>query len=713
MSAKHVAGILGDYTTNDQSQQSVNARYGQTPSNNINIIKPSQNGIVSLLTPPSSDVEAEAQPSRLHHSRQPLHQSLLKDVQSPLDHVSREETIRKLLERKEMLEAYLKALAESSQLETSKSPDSPILQSAASTPQSESLHRKYRMVRKVTTVNRVRRNIHRLSRWYRRPAEQVAFVNTIQIGVCEEDVYQKSEGNDSDDADEEIVFKPFRSTLFKVEEHSTRDLKTSEGQALSKPKPTLEEQRSLLLQTIFAPLQLLPISNDKSTRKPSAKLKQNHVLTSNQLRDLRQKNATITENNPVRYPRGHVASPNIRLHSVDRDTSDAETTIGAVETTIVILAAPARPEILDRIEAVARSLQETFPLQAELLEPFIQDPRTGLSMVYDSAAGIDAGFTQVLWDNGVGTLGMDEATRKAIPSGNVHIFMDHSNVFLSLDATLRENPLPDLPRYKRKVLSLPVLSLILQRGRAVHPKGLHLAGSSPLMQSFDPAIKLGWECSILKRVPAGAVMQDLEQGAVDDDRPKHHRKGSKWHDKPTVRFDLSDSLGGNRSHSERVPPARQVLSATSDYETTSCSESEARARTNIRYANKDSSASTAPCLRVNNRPSAGKLRMKEQAVDELLHLKILQTILAHRGKRPGTIVLATGDARGGQYNEHGFLGCVREAIARGWQVELWAFKNGMSRSWADCARREGWLESGRFVVWELDNWIRELTQVVE
>jgi hypothetical protein len=106
-------------------------------------------------------------------------------------------------------------------------------------------------------------------------------------------------------------------------------------------------------------------------------------------------------------------------------------------------------------------------------------------------------------------------------------------------------------------------------------------------------------------------------------------------------------------------------------------------------------------------------RMKEQAVDELLHLKILQTILGGRGKRPGTIVLATGDARGGQYNEHGFLGCVREAIARGWNVELWAFQNGMSRSWVDCAKKEGWIKSGRFAVWNLDHWLRELTQVVE
>ncbi len=103
--------------------------------------------------------------------------------------------------------------------------------------------------------------------------------------------------------------------------------------------------------------------------------------------------------------------------------------------------------------------------------------------------------------------------------------------------------------------------------------------------------------------------------------------------------------------------------------------------------------------------------MREQAVDELLHLKILQTLLL--APYPGTIVLATGDAAASQYNSHGFVGCVREALKRGWRVELWAFRNGMSRSWVDTARREKWTEQGGFVLWALDNWLDELTELQE
>jgi len=73
----------------------------------------------------------------------------------------------------------------------------------------------------------------------------------------------------------------------------------------------------------------------------------------------------------------------------------------------------------------------------------------------------------------------------------------------------------------------------------------------------------------------------------------------------------------------------------------------------------------------------GSRRFKEQGVDEILHLKILQTLNAHtavRGK--SKIILATGDARGGQFNRDGFLGAVKEAMKRDWAVELWSFRAG-------------------------------------
>ena len=138
-------------------------------------------------------------------------------------------------------------------------------------------------------------------------------------------------------------------------------------------------------------------------------------------------------------------------------------------------------------------------------------------------------------------------------------------------------------------------------------------------------------------------------------------------------------------------------------------------------------------------PAPGLRRYKEQGVDEILTLKLLQTIYARdidtatapaltdvshnvlpngsspasakRTKAIGTIVLATGDARGGQFNAGGFLGAVRHAIKRGWAVELWSFTSGMSRAWRETAKREGW--DGRFRICAMDEWKEWLVDVNE
>ena len=62
----------------------------------------------------------------------------------------------------------------------------------------------------------------------------------------------------------------------------------------------------------------------------------------------------------------------------------------------------------------------------------------------------------------------------------------------------------------------------------------------------------------------------------------------------------------------------------------------------------------------------------EQAVDEILHLKILESLIDHSDK-PSTIVLATGDAAEAEYSG-GFLRMVERALEKGWMVELVSFK---------------------------------------
>lgn len=80
--------------------------------------------------------------------------------------------------------------------------------------------------------------------------------------------------------------------------------------------------------------------------------------------------------------------------------------------------------------------------------------------------------------------------------------------------------------------------------------------------------------------------------------------------------------------------------------------------------------------------SATRVRYREQGVDELLQLKLHQAIADIDVVPPNaTIVLATGDGNVGQFNEEGFLGCVRTALKKGWRVELYAWEGGLSRSW--------------------------------
>jgi hypothetical protein len=57
--------------------------------------------------------------------------------------------------------------------------------------------------------------------------------------------------------------------------------------------------------------------------------------------------------------------------------------------------------------------------------------------------------------------------------------------------------------------------------------------------------------------------------------------------------------------------------------------------------------------------SPGKVKYREQGVDELLQLKLHQAIAASDDVPDGsTIILATGDGNMGQFSEEGFLGNI-------------------------------------------------------
>ena len=93
----------------------------------------------------------------------------------------------------------------------------------------------------------------------------------------------------------------------------------------------------------------------------------------------------------------------------------------------------------------------------------------------------------------------------------------------------------------------------------------------------------------------------------------------------------------------------------------------------------------------------------EQGVDEILHMKILESVVD--AQRPGTMVLATGDAAQAEYSD-GFLKNVERALERGWTVELMSFRKNTSALYKNRAFRAKW--GPMFRTFELDEYVEEL-----
>ncbi|KAJ5637922.1 hypothetical protein N7490_007801 [Penicillium lividum] len=111
------------------------------------------------------------------------------------------------------------------------------------------------------------------------------------------------------------------------------------------------------------------------------------------------------------------------------------------------------------------------------------------------------------------------------------------------------------------------------------------------------------------------------------------------------------------------------------------------------------------------RPPLGKPEMAdasaerwvEQGVDEILHLKMLESLLDT--DEPATIVLATGDAAKAEYSA-GFMRMVERALQRGWNVELVSFTRLTSYAYKKKEFRDQWGSHFRMV--ELDPYVEEL-----
>ncbi|KAF8449672.1 hypothetical protein BGX38DRAFT_1064477, partial [Terfezia claveryi] len=115
-------------------------------------------------------------------------------------------------------------------------------------------------------------------------------------------------------------------------------------------------------------------------------------------------------------------------------------------------------------------------------------------------------------------------------------------------------------------------------------------------------------------------------------------------------------------------------------------------------AGSPSSGSDSPSTKNKKR-----MAKKEQGVDEVLNLKMCESIID--ADVPGTLVLASGDGAIGEFSE-GFLRTVERALKKGWKVELVTFSANISRSYTDKAFRRLW--NRQFTIIHLDQYAEEL-----
>jgi NYN domain len=97
-------------------------------------------------------------------------------------------------------------------------------------------------------------------------------------------------------------------------------------------------------------------------------------------------------------------------------------------------------------------------------------------------------------------------------------------------------------------------------------------------------------------------------------------------------------------------------------------------------------------------------RLVEQAVDEMLHLKIANALLDHQA--PQTLVIASGDGRVSDWNTS-FPGQAERALRHGWDVEVWSWQEQLTGAYARIARTH----PGRVAINALDPYYHAITFV--
>jgi hypothetical protein len=240
------------------------------------------------------------------------------------------------------------------------------------------------------------------------------------------------------------------------------------------------------------------------------------------------------------------------------------------------------------------------------------------------------------------------------PAG-AHVFIDASNIFIGFNDQLkRERGIPVHWHTGNANISFDALALLMERRRPVAKRVL--VGSFPEVPAFVTARKVGYEVNLLDKVYKARELTERqiyfkEQDAIRNSK----RNGAKAPTTPAA-AKRSPSFGGS--------------------ETTAGKERE---------------------------PQFAPAKMIEQGVDEILHLKILESVVDN--DEPATMIIATGDAAQAEYSD-GFMAMVLRALKKGWKVELVSWSANISKMYLRTEFRQQWGENFKTVF--LDDFAEEL-----
>lgn len=227
----------------------------------------------------------------------------------------------------------------------------------------------------------------------------------------------------------------------------------------------------------------------------------------------------------------------------------------------------------------------------------------------------------------------------------IHVFVDASNIFIGFhDQLKRARGIPLYQKLPQVNLSFDALALLMERRRPIAKRVL--VGSKPHIAAFDTAQEIGYECSILDRVLKAKELTERQKYFKSLEKKKQ---------------------GGYQRGN---------------------------------HSTGDSSGSGSE---TNTGPVYAPEKYIEQGVDEIIHLKMMESIVDV--EEPTTIVLATGDAAQAEYSQ-GFLRMAERALKKGWRIELVSWSKNISQLYKKAAFRNEW--GDRFKVIELDDYAEEL-----